>query len=290
MSCCVSYRGFSQNPPQIDRVSKIKALFEAERWDQLVREVESASARGAEIDYYYGSALAHLGRWDQARVAFLAGRRLRPTDERFPVELGGVAFKQKRYAEAARWLREGFRLAPDDTYAYDFLATIYFLEGNTDAALKYWNRIAKPHLEKVRIQPGLRVDPALLDRAFAFAPASALRLPDFLTTQSRVEGLGIFPVSSWHLEALDDGSFDMAFQAQERNGWGNGKWESAALDVPGRCLPDGLSGILQLRRLGDQPDISRALGRTEAPVASVLIRSACAESEVPLPGRRRSAQ
>ncbi len=188
--------------------------------------MESAPARGAEIDYYYGSALAHLGRWDQARAAFLAGRRLRPRDERFPIELGGVAFKQKRYAEAARWLRKGLRLAPDDSYANDFLATVYFLEGNTEAALKYWNRVAKPHIEKMRIEPGLRVDPALLDRAIAFAPASTLLLPDFLTTQTRVEGLGIFPASGWHLEALDNGAFNMAFQAQERNGWGDGKWEA----------------------------------------------------------------
>jgi tetratricopeptide (TPR) repeat protein len=191
-----------------------------------VKEVESASARGAEIDYYYGSALAHLDRWDQARAAFLAGRRLRPNDERFPVELGGVAFKQKRYAEAARWVREGLRLAPSDAYANDFLGTIYFIEGNTEAVLKYWNRISKPHLEKVRIEPGLRVDPALLDRAFAFAPASTLWLPDFLTTQTRVEELGIFPVPNWHLQALDNGGFDMAFEGQERDGWGNGKWEA----------------------------------------------------------------
>ena len=188
--------------------------------------MESAPARGAEIDYYYGSALAHLGRWNQARAAFLAGRRLRPRDECFPIELGGVAFKQKRYAEAARWLRKGLRLTPDDSYANDFLATVYFLEGNTEAALKYWNRVAKPHIEKMRIEPGLRVDPALLDRAIAFAPASTLLLPDFLTTQTRVEGLGIFPASGWHLEALDNGSFNMAFQAQERNGWGDGKWEA----------------------------------------------------------------
>ena len=191
-----------------------------------MKEVKLASTRDAEIDYYYGSALAHLGRWDPARAAFLAGRRLRPRDERFPVELGGVAFKQKRYAEAARWLREGLKLAPNDAYAHDFLATIYFIEGNTEAALKYWNRIAKPHLENVRIEPGLRVDPALLDRALAFAPASTLRLPDFLTTQTRVEALGIFPAPKWHLDALDDGAFDMSFEAEERDGWGNGKWEA----------------------------------------------------------------
>ena len=223
---CVSPLGFSQHPPQTDRATHIKELFDAERWDQLVREVELTSQRGAEIDYYYGTALAHLGHWDEARTAFLAGRRLRPGDERFPIELGGVAFKQEHYAEAARWLREGLRRAPGDAYANDFLATIYFLEGNTEAALKYWNRINKPHLEKVRIEPALRVDPALLDRAFSFAPASTLRLPDFLATQERVAELGIFPSSSWRLEALDNGNFDIAFQAQERNGLGNGKWEA----------------------------------------------------------------
>jgi len=223
---CVSSSVFPQTPPSPDRITKIQKLYEQKRWDQLVREVESAPTRGAEIDYYYGSALAHLGRWNESRVAFLAGRSLRPNDERFPIELGGVAFKQKRYAEAARWLREGLRLAPNDDYANDFLATVYFLEGNTEAALKYWNRIVKPHLENVRIAPGLKVDPALLNRAFLFAPASTLRLPDFLATQTRVEGLGIFQSPRWRLDALDDGNFDMDFRGQERNGLGNGKLDA----------------------------------------------------------------
>jgi tetratricopeptide (TPR) repeat protein len=223
---CVFSRGFPPNSSPAERTTQIKGLFHHEQWNQLVREVESSPVRDAEIDYYYGSALAHLGRWNEAHTAFLAGRHLRPADERFPIELGGVAFKQKRYAEAARWLREGIRLAPNDAYAHDFLATIYFLEGNIEAALKYWNRISKPQLEKVRVPPGLQVDPALLDRAFSFAPASTLRLTDYLTTKTRVEGLGIFPASIWHLEALDNGKFDMTFQAQERNGWGDGKGEA----------------------------------------------------------------
>ena len=274
--------------PTASRISK--SYSKTERWDQLVREVESASQRGAEIDYYYGSALAHLGRWNEARAAFLAGRRLRPHDERFPIELGGVAFKQKRYAEAARWLREGLRLAPNDAYANDFLATIYFLEGNTEAALKYWNRVAKPHLENVRIEPGLRVDPALLDRAFSFAPASTLRLPDFLTTQTASVDLGIFPAPNWHLEALDDGEFRYGLPSAGARWLGERKVGSAALNLPRRVLSDGISGILQLERLGDQPDISRALGRTEAPLAGFRVRAVGAEPEVPLPGRRRSAQ
>ena len=202
--------------------------------------MESIHARDAEINYYYGSALAHLDRWDEARGAYLAGRWLRPGDERFPVELGGVAFKQKRYSEAARWLRVGLRLDPNDSYANNFLATIYFLQGNLEAAQKYWNRIAKPQIENVRVEPGLRVDPVLLDGAFAFAPATILRRTDFLTTQARVDGLGIFPAYKFQLDARDDGrfdfdaqeilvadgKFDLAIQARERNGLGNDKWEA----------------------------------------------------------------
>jgi len=191
-----------------------------------VQEVELSPARGVEVDFYYGSALAHLGRWREARAAFLEGRRLSPRDERFPIELGGVAFEQKHYAEAAHWLRQGLRLAPHDAYAQNFLATIFFLEGNTEAALKYWNGVSKPQLERVRFGPGLRVDPALLDRAVTFAPSSTLRLPEFLTTRTRVEGLGIFPASNWRLEALENGKFDMTFQGQERDGWGTSKWET----------------------------------------------------------------
>jgi hypothetical protein len=206
--------------------------------------------RGAAIDFYYGSALAHLGRWDEARAAFLAGQRLRPRDERFPIELGGVAFKRMRYSEAARWLRKGLQLDPQDSYANNFLATVYFLEGNIEAALKYWNRVGKPQVESVRIEPGLRVDPALLDRAFAFAPASVLRRDDFLTTQARVEALGIFPTHRFRLDALDDGRFDVSFQAQERNGWGSSKWDALLSTFRGAFYETIYPEYLNLGRSG----------------------------------------
>ena len=180
----------------------------------------------ASADYEHGIALAQLGRWSEARAAFLAARSLDPRDPRFAIELGGVAFRQKRYSEAARWLRLGLRLNPQDSYVNDFLGTIYFLQGNLEAALKYWNRIDKPQIDSLRIQPGLRTDPALLDRAFAFAPAGTLRLPDFLTTQARIEGLGIFPSYRLGLDAKEDGKFDASFDAPERNGFGSTKWEA----------------------------------------------------------------
>jgi hypothetical protein len=186
-----------------------------------------AADEGTQRDFFQdGLALAQRGRLDEARAAFLAGQRQRPDDARFPIELGGVAFKQKRYAEAVKWLRRGMRLHPDDPYAADFLATVYFLQGNLDAALKYWNRIAKPRIESVWMQPDLRIDSVLLDRAFTFASGETLVLSDLLSTRCRLSGLGVFPAFTLRLDARDDGRFDAAFAAQERNGFGSGKLDA----------------------------------------------------------------
>ena len=223
---CAFLPGQEQSPPNTDRIPSIKQLFAQERWQEMVERIEPALPTAgptgrAELQYYLGIALARLERWDDARKAFRAGYDLQPSDKRFPIELAGVDFKQKRYPQAAAWLGRALRLDPHDSYANDFLGTVYFLQGNLEAALKYWNRGGKPEIENVRPAPHLRVDPALLDRAFAFSPASTLRLPDLLTSEARVRNLEIFPRYAFQLAAREDGKFDVDFHAQERNGWGS---------------------------------------------------------------------
>jgi tetratricopeptide (TPR) repeat protein len=206
-------------------LARAKQLSSEERWQELVSVVQPVPAPSAELDFYYGTALAHLERWDDARKAFQAGARLDPKDKRFPLELAGVAFKQKRYSEAAAHLRRALALAPNDSYANDFLGTVYFLQGNLEAALKYWNRVEKPQIAEIRAEPRPQVDPVLLDHAFTFSPASTLRLSEFLATDARIRGLGIFPSYQFDLQAHEDGKFDMLFRTRELNGWGQSKWE-----------------------------------------------------------------
>ncbi len=214
---------------QISDVERAKELSAEQRWQEVVELVAPLPHPSAELDFCYGTALAQLGRWSDAQSAFAAGARLQPGDKRFPLELAGVAFKQKRYAAAARHLRRALHLDPADSYGNDFLGTIYFLQGNIEAALKYWNRAGKPQIVEVRSQPAPQVNAVLLDRAMAFAPASLLRLPDLLTTEARVRGLEIFPRYQFDLQARDDGKFDMLFRNRERDGWGQGKLEKLFL-------------------------------------------------------------
>jgi tetratricopeptide (TPR) repeat protein len=217
----------AQSPDSVwDALPRIRQLFEQQHWLKVVRTIEALPSRNADIEFYYGSALAQLGRWDEARRAFLHGRQLQVHDKSFPIELGGVAYKQKRYKEATRWVHRGLQIDRSDSYANDFLGTIYFLQGNLEAALKYWNRIQKPCVEEIHTGRELKIDPALLDHSFTFAPLDVLRRPDLLTSERRLKGLGIFPSYHLSLVAREDGKFDVNFEAQERNGAGDGMWQS----------------------------------------------------------------
>jgi tetratricopeptide (TPR) repeat protein len=220
-------------PIQSDLNLRIKQLVAEKRWPEIVRAVEGFPARTADLNYYYGSALANLGRLEEARKAFLAGYRMQPRDSRFATELGGIEFIRKHYAKAADWLLIASRIAPDDSYVNDFCGSVFYLQGNLEAALKYWNRVNKPAIESVRSEPVPKVEPVLLDRAFAFAPGSTLRLPELLTTRERLRGLEIFPDYTLVLSALPDEKFDVTFRAQERNRWGDSKLEGLLSSVRG---------------------------------------------------------
>jgi len=218
--CCPSTHA------QTNLSSTAKQLFEQERWSELAQLLQQSPRNSADLDYYYGVALAHLERWVEAGRTLSAGQRLAPNDKRFPIELAGVAFKQKNYGEARRDLHRALQLDAKDAYANEFLATIYFLEGNLEAKLKHWNRTGKPEIAEVLSEPAVRVRPALLDHAFAFSPASQLTLDELLASNVRLRGLEIFPTYKINLEARPDGKFDAIFRAQELNGFGNSKLQA----------------------------------------------------------------
>ncbi len=203
--------------------SAIEQPFDEQNWNQVVQLAQTITARDPDVNFDYGMALAHLGRLDEARESLLAGALACPAQKRFPIELAGVAFEQKRYPEAARWLRRGLHIDHDDAYANDFLGTVYFLAGNLEAALHYWNRVHKPSISALDFDPHLHVQRLLLDRAFAFSPAAVLREPQLATTQVRLRALGIFPSYNIRLDARPDRSFAAVFRAQEQDGFGTNK-------------------------------------------------------------------
>ena len=208
-----------------DRISEVKKLYDAGRWTDIVEAVPESPDEAADLELYRGLALAQLQRWEEARKAFEAGLVRNPHDTRFLAELAGIAYRERQFSRAKRELRRALAISSRDDYANSFLASIYFLEGNLEGALKYWNRAGKPKLADLTFDPQPRLKPLLLDRAFVFSPGSEWRRDQFLTTQAWLKGLDLFPHMRFDLEAQPDGSFGLGFHAAERDGWGSTKWE-----------------------------------------------------------------
>jgi hypothetical protein len=240
---CVSS---AENDPVTVRTQQ---LYTSGQWATTIEIWRSFPEPPPAIDYYAGMAFAHLGRLDEARSVFEAGQRKDPADKRFLIELAGLAYKRQDFTAAIRYLHGALRLDPDDRYANDFLGTVYFLRQNLEAALQYWNRIGKPRVEEVRVEPEPRIRPALLDRAFAFAPASVFELHDLWATEASLDQLGIFPRRQLNLTPRDgQEDSDLIVRLHERNGWGDTKWQGLISTLRGAPYATLFPAWYNLRR------------------------------------------
>ena len=223
-------RGGAQCAPDTAADADVQAAYSQQNWNAVVARAGQIRTRSADVNFELGMALAHMQRWNESQDALLAGRKLCPLEKRFPIELAGVAFQLKRYPEAAHWIEKGLQLDPEDEYANEFAGTVFLLMDNLDAALKYWNRIQKPQIDALRVDPNLRVQRLLLDRAFVFSPQAVMRREQLLATRARLNAMGIFPAYNTRLDAREGGKFDAQFHAIERNGFGNG-WLQSVVSV-----------------------------------------------------------
>ncbi|HYX00366.1 MAG TPA: tetratricopeptide repeat protein [Candidatus Elarobacter sp.] len=207
------------------RLPAAQSAFDAGHWEQAAKLARGPADQSPDFDFLAGLALAHLEKWDEAKLAFDAGFRKAPGDSRFLVELAGVAYKQKDFRAAKKHLHAALKLNPRDPYSSEFLATIYFLEDNLEAALKYWNPKDKPRLGSVALKPSLRLKESLRDRAVAFNAPQVLTANSLLTTQARLDNLGIFSSRRMELSPADSGNYDATLHLMEKNAWGDSKIE-----------------------------------------------------------------
>jgi hypothetical protein len=209
------------------RIAAAQSAFDAEHWEEAARLARGPADQSPELDLLSGLALARLEKWDEARLAFEAGSRKSPRDSRFPVELAGIGYKQKNFRSAKNHLRDALSLNSQDAYSREFLATIYFLEGNLEAALKYWNPEDKPRLRSVAFSPSLQLNESLRNRALAFNAPQILTAEALLTTEGRLDALRIFSSRRIEVTPADSGNYDLTLHLVERNGWGDSNLEGA---------------------------------------------------------------
>src|SRR6266436_1784296 len=218
--------GFAQDQPSEQaRLAAAQKAIDAGHWEEAAHLARGPADQSPDLDLVMGLALARQEKWSEARLAFEAGLRKVPADSRFLAELAGVAYKQKDFRTTKHRLHAALRLNAKDVYAREFLATIYFLEGNLEAALKYWNPEDKPRLQSVAFVPSLKLKESLRNRALAFNAPQVLTGDALLTTESRLNLLGIFSSRRMELTPTDSGNYDATLHLAERNGGGDSKVE-----------------------------------------------------------------
>src|SRR5579859_360109 len=220
-----SVRVCAQEPARDeDRISAARKLYSEKKWEETVRAANGNNVSPAELDYLRGMALMHLERWEEASEAFSSGLRKAPKDERFLEERAGAEYRLKDFASAKRDLLDALRLKPKNEYAEEFLGTIYLLEGNLEAALKYWNRIERPRLTGVALDPEPHLKEALAEAAVAFNAPQVLSGDAWLMTEARLKNLGVFPQVRLELVPIAENEYAATVHLTEKNGWGSTTW------------------------------------------------------------------
>ena len=206
----------------------MEKLYGEKQWEDAARAAQGPPDQSPELDYLAGMSYAHLQRWPEALAAFTSAHRKAPRDVRFLNEKAGAEYRLNQFAAAKEDLRATWKLRSKDPYTLEFLGTLYLLEGNLEAALKYWNKIEQPHLASVKIEPLPRLHKDLLDRAIAFSPAGTFHRDDYLRTGAQLQNLGIFP--AWRTQLNPEGPKDYAatVRLSENSGW-DGSWMNGAL-------------------------------------------------------------
>src|SRR6266849_7439339 len=227
----------AQAAPDVERT--VRSLYEQGKWADAVRMVSAVNSLSPDLYLYQGLALARLGRLDEAEKVFQRARQIYPDDQRFAHELAGVAYRNADNAAAKKYLREALRLAPADNYGNDFLASLYVLDGNLEAALKHWNRIGEPLVQTLQFAPALELNPVLRERTFAISPGQVFARDRLWMTEGNLDRLGVLSGHQFDLTPRQDQRFDLTFRSLQtvrpRNLW-FGRLLPAASGLPFRTI------------------------------------------------------
>lgn len=230
---CVLLSSFLGGPPSTqgqepagrsERVATVQKFYDAKEWDEVVALTGEGAGESRDLSYLRGMALMHLGRYQEAKEVFSAGLRTTSRDAQLRVERAGAEYRLKDFGAAKADLRGALRFQPNDEYTLEFLGTIYLLEGNLDAALKYWNRIEKPRITSVALGPEPRLARKLLSSAIAFNAPQILEREAWQVTEARLQNLEIFPQQRLELTPSGDQDYSGILHLTQRDGRDNLHW------------------------------------------------------------------
>jgi hypothetical protein len=163
---------------------------------------------------------ARAGDHAAAETLLAQARAADPGRPEARVELAGLRFLDKRYAEAVALLQPVVR-AGADAHARDLLAASLHLGGRPDEAVEAWNALRRPVLRNVRIEGLHDTRSALLVPQLAMTEGALLTRDQLRETRLRLLETGAFDRASVRPVPLGTGESDVEVAVVERRGFGD---------------------------------------------------------------------
>jgi hypothetical protein len=146
-------------------------------------------------------------------------------------ELAGVRFAQRRWLEAEALAREAITRQHDDEFAHLVLGASRFMQDDQIGALRAWNDIGQPRLDRVNVEGLRRSRYQTVTDALGLAPQAVLTADELLRARRRLDELPTRSSARIALKPEDDGyaSVDVVIAEQPGRPRGFAEWVGAAV-------------------------------------------------------------
>ncbi len=167
--------------------------------------------------------LARAGQVAEAEPGLVAATQLCPGSPEAWRELAGLRFVQSRWAEAASSAQRAAALEPADEGGWDLLATSRFLNDEPEAALRAWNRIARPAVDLVRVEGVRRTRHPVVAALLELPPDTLLTAARQGRAARRLEELPSAALTRLRYRPRAGGLVDVEAVVVERPTWPRGR-------------------------------------------------------------------
>ncbi|HZR25394.1 MAG TPA: papain-like cysteine protease family protein [Vicinamibacterales bacterium] len=148
-------------------------------------------------------------------------------------ELAGIRFGQRRWRDAADLARQALARDATDAYALDVLGSSLFMLNDPGGALRAWNRIGKPKLDRVRIDGVHHARYQAIADALRLTPGALLTAETFERARRRLDELPDRATARLDLRPDADGfaTVDVVIAERAMLPHDVASWSSVALDA-----------------------------------------------------------
>jgi hypothetical protein len=152
-----------------------------------------------------GVQMAHIGDREGAEQGLVAATSLCPNDPASWLELAGLRFSQSRWPEARDLALSSVRLAPEDLYGWQLVASSRYLTGDAAGALDAWNRSDEPRIDTIDVHGAEHTRQPVVVRATRLQPRQVLTSEALGRARRRLRDLPVASNTRVQYEPFDGG-------------------------------------------------------------------------------------